>query len=217
MKNQPIQWTPKRVLVKDVKFTVNNYKIKTDIGRKRLQESLSKFGLAGTAVTDDKLNLIDGNSRLEEARAKKQTHMWVSMPNRKMSKGEYEEMSAMFDFAVAGQVDTERINKDLGKTIDWFNRWNVEPPLEVLEAINGKVDISKLRHPSANKNGKTIDPKKAGSLLEADVRAVQCFFTSKQEAEYRKMEDYLIGKLKVDSTTDLIFKCVQMVYKQTKK
>jgi len=59
MAKQQISWTPKLVNVADVKPTEKNYKIKTDIGKERLQLSLKMFGLAGTVVVNTDLTLID--------------------------------------------------------------------------------------------------------------------------------------------------------------
>ena len=104
-----ITWSSKLVQVSTSKPTPTNYKIKTDLGKERLALSLKKFGLAGTVVLNTDFTLIDGNSRLEEAKKEKQKTIWASFPNRKLSPAEFKEMSALFDFAKAGEVDVDRI------------------------------------------------------------------------------------------------------------
>jgi len=130
---QPITWSPKLVDIKLIKPTPNNYKIKTDLGKERLQNSLKLFGLAGTVVCNTDYSLIDGNSRLEEEQAKGAKKIWVSLPNRKLTPKEYQEMAAMYDFAKAGEVDMERIEKELGTKEDFFKKWGLEVPMHLLE------------------------------------------------------------------------------------
>ena len=76
-----ITWSSKLVQVSKIKPTPTNYKIKTDLGKERLALSLKKFGLAGTVVLNTDFTLIDGNSRLEEAKKEKQKTIWASFPN----------------------------------------------------------------------------------------------------------------------------------------
>lgn len=195
--SSPIIWIPKKVAVKDVKPTPNNYKIKTDLGKQRLAQSLKSFGMAGTVVVNTDLCLIDGNSRLEEAKEKNEKAIWVSMPNRKLTPKEFTEMSAMFDFAKAGEVDMERIKKELGTHKEFYERYSMEVPLELLAGLGGA--------PARSKNLQF--PEEVDVAVEVnDIKMVQLFFNTKQEAEFRKLEEGLKKKLKVDNTTDCVLK-----------
>ena len=200
---QAIQWTPKQVNVADVKPTEKNYKIKTDIGRERLQLSLKLYGLAGTVVVNTDMTLIDGNSRLLEAKEKGEKKIWVSIPNRKLTPKEFQEMSAMYDFAKAGEIDMDRIEQDLGTTAEFFNRWKMSVPMHVLEKMGAKSPVS----------GKLEYPEEGVEAEVADIKMVQLFFTNSQEIEFRKMEDRLKVKLKTANTTDTVLKAFKALLK----
>lgn len=146
---KPIIWTPKRVLKSLIDPTPTNYKIKSDLGRERLKVSLKKFGLAGNIVCvpnpkkKGRYVIIDGNSRLDEALAdKKVKWLWIGLPSRALSENEFKEMSAMFDFAKAGEVDTERIEQDLGTSKDFFDRWGMLVPTRVLDSIGKTAQVN---------------------------------------------------------------------------
>lgn len=220
-KQQPITWSSKRVKANVLDPTPNNYKIKTDIGRERFLTSLGKFGRAGAVVVNPstkkgRYDIIDGNSRVEEQMAKNPNAvMEVSVPSRRLTPAEYKEMSAMFDFAKAGDVDIERIQKDLGTSKDFFAKWGMEMPHELAEKLDkmgSKADVKELEYPEegegkgAKKNGKGSEPQ------PSDIRMVQAYFTSDQEEEFRKMETELEKVLEVDNTTDIIFKSIKFTY-----
>ena len=205
-----ITWKTKLVNVADVKPTPNNYKIKTDIGKARLQLSLKKFGLAGALVVNTDLTLIDGNSRLVEAKEKKQKKIEVSMPSRKLTPKEFTEMSAMFDFAVAGTVDMERIEKDLGTKEDFYKAWGLTMPMELLAKI-GKVDAAQVEYPDS----KTVTKGNKEEPVN-DIRMVNLFFKTKEEIEFRKMEEKFAKKFKTSDTTMTVFKALQHLNKTLK-
>lgn len=210
MKKEPIKWTSKLVNVADIKPTPKNYKIKTELGQERLRQSLKQFGLAGNVVINTDNFLIDGNSRLEEAKAKGEKKIWASVPNRKLTPAEFQEMSAMFDFAKAGEVDTERINQDLGTSEDFFKKWGMAVPLELAAKLGKAASNSPdLEYPEegGTKNGKDTQQQ------VSDIRMVQLFFSEKQEAEFRKMEEKLMKKLKTPNTTETVFKAFKQLTK----
>lgn len=219
----PIKWKTKEVNVSEVAFTPNNYKIKTDLGKERLQTSLNKFGLAGTAVVNPfttaemkklgvpdlkgkKYVLIDGNSRMTEAVENGWKKITVSYPAKPLSLKDFTEMSAMFDFAKAGDVDTDRILGDIGKTDDFYAAWGLEPSMvSRVEKMGAKAQIGKdLEYPEEG-NGAASKGKAAKAPEVSDVRMVQLFFSEKQEAEFRKMEEKGLKKFKVNNTTDFVY------------
>lgn len=212
-----ISWSSKRVKAKDINPTPNNCKIKSDLGKERLQMSLSKFGRAGTVVVNPavkagKFDLIDGNSRWEEVMERNPNEvMEVSVPNRRLSPTEYKEMSAMFDFAKAGEVDTDRIVGELGTSKDFFAKWGLEMPMEMLAKMGKNSSTEDLEYPEEG------EPKSKGKKGEepkvSTIKMVQAFFTEQQEESFRKMEQKLCVSLKVNNTTDIIFKCVEIVFK----
>lgn len=196
-----IKWIPKKVKVAMVKPTPNNYKLKTALGKERLTKSLQLFGLAGTVVVNTDLSLIDGNSRLEQAKEQGEKEIWVSMPNRKLTPGEYKEMSAMYDFAKAGEVDMDRINSELGDKETFFQKWNLEVPQELLSKMGAQKSLN-------------VEYKKGEPLEAPDkdvVIMVQLFLTEKQEAEFRKMEEKLKVKFKTQSTSELVMKVFKSI------
>lgn len=209
----PVKWKSVQAEVKGILPTPKNYKIKTELGKERLALSLKKFGLAGNCVCNwngkygdkKKLVIVDGNSRLEDAKEKKEKLIWVSVPDRKLSPKEFVEMSAMFDFAKAGEVDLERIDSDLGTSDDFFTDWGREVPLALLEKMGSNAPVKDdLKYPEKKGKGG-----KAQEQVVADIRMVNLFFSDKQEAEFRKMEEVLKKKFKVNSTTETVFKAFQ--------
>lgn len=200
-----IQWSPKQVNVADIKPTEKNYKIKTDLGRERLQNSLKLFGLAGTVIVNTDLHLIDGNSRLVEAKEKGEKKIWVSMPNRKLTPKEFQEMSAMYDYAKAGEVDVESIEKDLGTSADFFEKWKMSVPMHLLDKMGAKAPVKALEYPEEGKQPEN------GEAPVSDIKMVQLFFNAKQEQEFRKMEEVLKKKFKTNNTTDTVFKALKSI------
>lgn len=201
-----IKWKSKIVEVSKVKPTPNNYKIRTDLGLERLRYSLKTYGLAGTVIVNTDLTLIDGNSRWEEAKAKKEKYIEVSMPDRALTKKEFTEMSAIYDFAKAGEVDLERIKGDLGTTEDFYKKLHLEVPLAMLAKIGtgGKAITA-----GAMTSGEVKKLQEVGAT--SDIRMVQLFFTAKQEAEFRAMEAKLAKRFKSDNTTDTVFKAIKSI------
>jgi hypothetical protein len=204
MKQKQITWSARLVNVADIKPTPNNYKIQTDLGRQRLQESLRQFGLAGTVVVNTDLILIDGNSRVQEAKQNKLKKIWASMPDRKLTSKEFQEMSALFDFAIAGEVDTERIKKDLGSSADFYRKWGFELPMELLDEMGARANLNGLEFPEAPTAEDAV----------SDVKMVSLFFSNKQEAQFRIWEAHFRKKFKTDSTTDTVYKALQLLAKQ---
>ena len=142
-----IEWTSKEVKLAAIAPTPVNYKIKTKLGQERLRESLKSVGLAGNVVCNyagkfgdvNNLVLIDGNSRREEMVAQGKTKMWVSLPSRLLTPKEFKEFSAMMDFAKAGEVDMERIEKDLGTTEAFYEKYSMSVPGKLLESLGKKA------------------------------------------------------------------------------
>ena len=201
-----ISWSTKLVDVKLIKGTPNNYKIKTELGKERLQASLKSFGLAGTVICNTDLTLIDGNSRLEQAIERGEKKIWVSLPSRKLTPAEFREFSAMYDFAKAGEVDTERIEKELGTSEAFFNKYKMTVPMHLLDKLGANAPIEELAYPE-KKDGSKSAPE------VSDIKMVQLFFSEKQEAEFRAIEAKLMAKFKTSNTTDTVLKAYKQLMK----
>lgn len=104
-KEKPIVWQPKLVKLEELRENLNNPKIITESGKKKLHKSLDKFGLAGTIVVNADMTIIDGHSRKSEFMERGITEVWVSVPDRELTEAEYKEMNAVFDAARASDVD----------------------------------------------------------------------------------------------------------------
>lgn len=210
-KQKPITWKSIKVVANCINPTANNYKIKSDLGKQRLQTSLGKFGRAGTVVCNyakqkGKYDLIDGNSRWEDQMVKNPKGvMEISVPSRPLTKLEYEEMSAIFDFAVAGSVDLDRIKSEKGSTKDFFERWNLEVPMELLNNLGAKAKKVDVVYPDKNKGGEET------AIPVTDIKMVQLFFSVKQEAEFRKLEEKLMKRFKTSNTTDTVLKAIRSI------
>lgn len=200
MKTKAIIWTPRKIKVSDIKPIKNNYKIKTDLGRERLQTSLKMFGLAGTVICNTDLMLIDGDSRLKEAKEKKEKYLWVSLPDRKLNPKEVTEMTAMYDFAKAGEVDEERIKKDLGTSKDFKTKWGMVPK-ETLDQLGAKAPVEKVTGKRKEKEV-TVDKARIITLI---------FKNEKEEREFRDIELKLLRKYKTTSTTDTVMRALKSI------
>lgn len=220
-----ITWSSKRVLTAEIAPTEKNYKIKTDIGRERLQKSLQLFGLAGNVIVNPissgskkgkKFMLIDGNSRLEEAVEGKEKMLWVSYPSRPLTPKEFQEMAAMYDFAKAGEVDVDRIQGDLGKTKEFFDKWNMDVPLTLLDKLGNHANTEDINYPTQKgKKGKEKNNGGGGDVNAVNnVCMVNLFFDLKQEEAFRKMEEKLMVKFKTDSTTDTVLAAFKFLTKK---
>lgn len=206
-----LKWSNFIVAVTDIQPTPGNYKIKTKLGQERLKASLKSFGLAGTVVCNwagkvgdiKKIMLIDGNSRREEAIEAGEKFINASLPNRPLNAIEYKEMSAMFDFAKAGEVDMDRIESELGGTADFYEKYHLEVPMDKLQSLGNN-----------NKNGVakkgTVE---AVAVVEVDEYPVSLFFNKAQEALFRKCEDVLKKKFKTISTSDTVLQALKAITK----
>src|SRR5579859_2918813 len=112
MKKDVIQWEPKKIKVDDLIENPKNPKTLNETGKKRLQKSLSKFGLAGTIICNSDLTIIDGHSRKMELLAAGIEEVYVSMPSRPLTEQEYKEFNAIVDLAQPGSVkrNIDKIN-----------------------------------------------------------------------------------------------------------
>lgn len=209
-----IKWRAVEVLIANIKPTDKNYKIKTDLGMERFRQSVNSFGMAGAVVCNwtgkvgdtSALMLIDGNTRWQDALDKKEKKIWASVPDRKLTPAEFREFSAMFDFAKAGEVDMERIQQDLGKTEDFYKKYGIQIPMGMLGNMGKNAPpMDKLEYPE--------EGKQAAAPQVSDIKMVQLFFSEKQEAEFRKMEEKLKTKYKLGNTTDTVFKAFKLLTK----
>lgn len=206
-----IQWYSVKVLTADIQPTEKNYKIRNALGFERLKESLKLYGLAGNVVCNWKkkvgdirsIMLVDGNSRHEDAITNKETYLWVSVPERKLSPKEFLEMSAMFDMAKAGNVDMERIQGDLGKTKDFYDRWNLVVPKNLLDKLGAKK-VSDYKAEKAEKKANSKALKITDDKNLNDFVMVQLLFSQAQSEEFRELEVKLMAKLKTKSTMETV-------------
>jgi hypothetical protein len=201
-----LTWKSREIKVSLIDPTPENYKIKTEQGRERLKQSLKQFGLAGTVVVNyhptkkGRFILIDGNSRRDEAIEKKEKTLNASVPSRPLTSKEFKLMSAMFDFAKAGEVDVERIRKELGKTSDFFAEWGMNVPMEMIDKIGKKgiVVAPKVK-------AKTVGAAEVG---DSNVFMRNLFFNKKQADAFDKQMEKLQKKFKTTNVTDTVFKAV---------
>lgn len=204
-----ITWKAVQVEVSKIKPTPNNYKLKTELGMERLRHSLKSFGLAGTVVLNTDLTLIDGNSRWEQAKEKGEKKIWASLPDRKLTSQEFKEMSALYDFAKAGEVDLDRIKTDLGSSKSFYDKWNLEVPISLLNKLGKGGGKAVITGASTAAEVRALEQK----ISTIDTRMVQLFFTAKQEAEFRSIEAKLHPKFKTDNISDLVFKVFKSLSK----
>lgn len=195
-KLKPITWKAISVEVAKIKPTPNNFKLKTEEGMFRFKQSIEKYGLAGTVILNLDYTLIDGNTRWEEAKAKKKKYIDASIPNRKLTPKEFLEFSAMYDMARAGEVDVLRIKEELGTTDQFFKDWGFALPQK---ALNQLAELEKKEA--------VINPTAARAIKEEakeiPTSRITLLFTKAEADEYIKLAEGLYAKFRVDNVTDL--------------
>lgn len=189
---KPIGW---------IKPTPNNFKIKNALGFERFKTSVKNFGRAGNVICNADGTLVDGNTRWEDAKEKGEKKIWCSVPDRKLTPKEFTEMSALFDFAKAGDVDIERVEKEIFKTKDIYAKWGMQVPMELLEGMGTKAKIT------------AAQTKEKEQIVETknDVFTIQLFFTSNEEKLFRQIEERLMKKFKTKSTTETVLKALKSI------
>lgn len=196
-----ITWKVVRVPVSKIKPTPNNYKLKTEDGTARFNTSIKKYGLAGAVILNADFTLIDGNTRWEKAKELKEKTIDASMPSRKLTPKEFQEFSAMYDMARAGEVDVLRIKEELGTSKDFFKTWGFELP---------KTALNKLAELEANEAvvNPTASRKIAPEAREIPLRQVNLLFTAEEAEKFLNAAESIYQKFKVDNVTDLCMKLV---------
>lgn len=205
-----ITWKAVEVLVSKIKPTPNNFKLKTEDGTHRFKTSVDTYGRAGTVILNADYTLIDGNTRVEDAKEKGDKKVWASMPSRKLTPKEFTEFAAMYDMARAGEVDILRIKEELGTSDAFFKRWGFELP---------KKSLAKLAE--LEKKEKVINPTAARHIPDAakeiPTRQIALMFLKEQAAEYIEMGEALYKQYKVDNITDLSMALMKAAFKSRKK
>ena len=198
------KWHSIEVPTANIQKSPTNYKLAVALGKERLQASLKAYGLASTVTCNwgkkvgdvTSLILIDGNSRVQEAIENGIKKINVSVPDKKLTDKEFKEFCAIYDLAKAGAVDMERIEKDLGTTAAFYEKYHLEVPMEKMNTLGAK----------AAKGPAKQEPEEVKPVVEVDEYPVTLFFNKKQEAEFRKIEEKLKIRYKTISTSDTVLK-----------
>jgi hypothetical protein len=194
-----IKWKNAVIEVSKIKPTPNNYKLKTEDGTNRLAHSIDKYGMAGQVILNADFTLINGNSRWELAKRKKEKTLNCSIPNRLLTKKEFTEFSALFDAAVAGEVDMLRIKEELGTSASFFKEWGFDMPKQTLSKLAEIEANEKVINPTASRK---IDEK----AKEIALSPISLLFTRDESKKYIEIAESLYKKYKVDNVTDLSMK-----------
>ncbi len=207
-KQANIKWKVIEVELSKIKPTPNNFKLKTEDGTARFNTSVDNYGLAGSVILNLDLTLIDGNTRVEQAKKMGMKKIAASIPSRKLTAKEFTEFSAMYDMARAGEVDVKRIKDELGTTASFFKKWGIEIP---------KVSLNKLAE--MEMQDKVINPtaKRDVTVKEISTRQLTLIYTSEEAEFVVNTAESLYSKLKVDNLSDLMIRLVKDAKKLYKK
>lgn len=197
--SKTITWKNIQVDVSKIKPTPNNFKLKTEDGTARFKTSVKDYGLAGAVILNADFTLIDGNTRVQEAKDRGIKKVWASMPDRKLTSKEFSEFSAMYDMARAGEVDVLRIKQELGTTDSFFKKWGFELPKASLNKLAELEAAERVVNPTGSRK---IDEKSQ----EIALRQIALLFTAAEAAVYISTGESLYSKYKVDNITDLSMK-----------
>jgi hypothetical protein len=207
-KQVSIKWKVIEVELSKIKPTPNNFKLKTEDGSARFKTSVDNYGLAGSVILNLDLTLIDGNTRVEEAKRMGMKKIFASIPSRKLTAREFTEFAAMYDMARAGEVDIKRIKDELGTTESFFKKWGIEMP---------KVSLNKLAE--LEMQDKVVNPtaKRDTGIKEIATRQLTLVYTNQEAEEVITMAEAIYSKLKVTNLSDLVYKLIKDAKKAYKK
>lgn len=200
-----LNWKVVQVAISKIKPTPNNFKLKTEEGLSRFKHSVEKFGLAGSVIINTDFTLIDGNTRLEKAKELNHKKIWAAMPDRKLTPKEFNEFSAMYDMAKAGEVDLDRIKNELGTHEQFFKDWGLELPKE---AINKLTEMELNEANIKPRTAKEVQISESNQLAR-----ITLLFDKAQAEEYLRIAESLYAKFKVDNITDLSLAALRFIKK----
>lgn len=160
-----ITWSTIKVKVGLIDPSPTNYKIANELGKERLKQSLKEFGLAGSVICNKvkgRYVLIDGNSRLLEAKEAREKYLNVSIPNRPLTQKEFVKMCKVYDLAKAGDQDENRIAAETDDK-HFYKQYNLPVPARLLDNLgsNSRIELDR-------KEDKTKEAKEKESVLLRD-------------------------------------------------
>ena len=134
------KWTLKNIKVKDIKLNPDNPKVRNERGFERLRKSLEKFGHIFDGIINTDNSLIDGHSRIELMKPNDTARLF--MPDKKLTKKQYQELTSIFDIATAGDPDWELIIDTLGE--DGAEEWGIESDNTDYSDRNKELEINQI-------------------------------------------------------------------------
>lgn len=201
-----IKWKTVNVDITKIKATPNNFKLKTEEGLSRFKKSVEKFGFAGAVILNTDYTLIDGNTRVEEAKKSGLKKIDASMPDRKLTAKEFVEFAAMYDLARAGEVDVLRIKNELGTSEQFFKDWGFTMPAKALEKLKELEAAESSVVPTA-KGEKKI------TAAQYEMSRITLSFQPAEAEQYIKLAESLYKRFKVDNVTDLSLAALKFISK----
>lgn len=201
-----ITWNTIRVKVDLIDPSPTNYKIANELGKERLKQSLKEFGLAGSVICNKvkgRYVLIDGNSRLLEAKEAREKYLNVSIPNRPLTQKEFVKMCKVYDLAKAGDQDENRIAAETDDK-HFYKQYNLPVPARLLDTLgsNSKVVLDKR-----GDKDKELREAGLGKLREKYVEPPFSVLDTKQGSWQERKRDWIewgvVGELGREG--DLVF------------
>lgn len=191
-----------------LKPTPINYKLAVDDGSERLNQSMKKFGFAGSLIANLDGTIINGNSRKAKLLKEGNKTCEVSLPSRKLTPKETQGFAAIFDFARAGEVDLASIKKDFGTTKGFLEMYGLDMPAAAVK------NLQELEKAKINSNAKRSSKAKAEVIVSKPLTLV---FTASEHAEFIAIAESLYSTFKCDNITDFLMKLVKQAKKTYRK
>jgi hypothetical protein len=142
-KAKKIEWKLTCIKASEIVGNPNNPKIRDEVGFKRLQKSIEKFGLIFSGIVNKDKTMIDGHSRLELASGN--DDVWVFMPSRQLTDQECNELNSIYDLSTAGQIDFEKVKANLKEWDVDLDEWHIEKDEQLMKSSeSGKEEIPDL-------------------------------------------------------------------------
>lgn len=127
-----ITWSLVEIDKSQIKRNPDNPKIENAKGKRNLEKITKKYGVIFDGIINADNSLIDGHSRLELYPTGVGRFF---KPSRQLSKKDYQELNALFDFVRAGDPDIMAIEKLFSE--ETLNEWDMlnekKPPKKIEE------------------------------------------------------------------------------------
>ena len=195
-----MNWKIEKRKLSDLKPFDKNPRILTKKGMADLKKSIDKFGLAEPIIIQPDGTIIGGHARFEVLKQKGTTKVDVYVPEKPLSKQEYNELNIRLNKNIAGEFDFEMLAKEFD--IPDLVKWGMD---EKDFKIEDTIDLSNF--------GKSAD-----AYLNSSIRQIVLYY---QAEIHKKVLERLeaIGKENdiYEDNSEIVLKLIEFYESKNQK